>query len=134
MKKYIQITVAIILTATIFFTLGNSTNARFDWLNDVLNDAHGRVHDKGRTKTDELKVKLNNGLGDLIKDKVSPEVAEMEIKIVKEIEAYYDEKLEMVTETEGYLEVKGHLTIIEQQAIEHYKSELDKAFNDALGN
>ena len=133
MKKYLKYAIPVIITAVIFFSLGNSTNARFDWLNDVLNDAHGRVHNKGTAKTNELKAKLQNGLGDLIKDKVSPEVNEMETKVVQAIEEYYEEQLEMVTETEGYLEVKGHLNIIEEQAIEHYKAELDKAFKQALG-
>lgn len=133
MKKHIKLIVAVIITAALFFTLGNSSNAQYDWLNEVLNNAVEKVHGKGRVKTDELKTQLSSGLGELIKQKVEPEVTEMETRLETELDAYFQEKLNLVTETEGYQEVKASLTIIEQQAINLYKAELDKAFADALG-
>lgn len=129
MKKSVKVLIGLVAGATIF-TAGISASASLDWLNSVLEPTHSRVHTSAQQTTNKLVGQLEGSMDQIMLDVSEPRVRQIESNIDAELEKYYQARLSELTDSANYQELSGHLDKIEQQAIEHYKKQIDAAFDE----
>lgn len=124
MKKSIKI-VSVGLVLGVMFVAGSFTQASNDWVTTVIGEANRSIGQAGHQKKEEI---INSDVTAQKQQAIQPAIDAEEEELQRLLEEYYQMKLQGLTETEEFQEIKNQLLIIREGVFERYKSEIDSMF------
>lgn len=99
-----------------------------DWLTQISIDASKEINSAGNTKTDALLTNVDDKIKDKVIAKADPIIDEKMKQLQAELQAYFDTKLNSVTDSAQYDAVVADLERIKKVLLDNYKYEIDQAF------
>jgi hypothetical protein len=114
---------ALLLTGAIVVSGSQS-----DWLTEISRDAANDISNAGNTTTDTLLTDVDTKIKNKVIQKADPVIEEKMRQLQAELQAYFDAKLNDVTDTAEYDAVIADLERIKGVMLDNYKREIDAAF------
>jgi ribosomal protein S13 len=127
-SKTKKIIVATVSALTIFVTGSLVGASGLNWFDQISVDAAKTIDSAAKSKTDELTTDIQTKIHDRVKEKITPEIDARKMKIQADLDAYFNQKVDTLADTQQYEDSVKDLDRIEGVLLDNYKAEIDKAF------
>ena len=108
-----------------FNTIVEAGNNIYEQIKINANEEIGKA---GYDKKQELVGNINASVEGAVQGKIDPKINESKENVENELDAYFNKKIEGITETENYKKTEGEIKVIESSVTKRFKGEIDKAF------
>jgi hypothetical protein len=123
-KKIVIITLFIALS----FGIGSLVGAQTSIVASVVDKANREIGATGMAKKEAIVGNLQEEVATVVQAKLGTRLAENKTEVEQSLQAYYDEKLANIENTEEFKAAVTQLDAMTEKAIAYYKAEIDKAF------
>jgi hypothetical protein len=100
-----------------------------DWFTKMSVDASKEIQSAGNSKTVELVTDVDTKIQEKVKEKIDPIIEAKKANIQVELQKYFDEKLNGLTDSDEYNAIAAELDRIEGVLLDQYKRQIDNAFD-----
>lgn len=108
---------------------GAYTQAEGNLFGKIINGVNAEIGKAGYDKKEELIGDVEGSVQGAVEGKLEPKVEGSKDAVVSELQQYFDQKVDGITETDGYKNTEKQIKVIEDDVTKRYKKEIDQAFN-----
>ena len=125
-KKIIIVT----LSALGIFATGSlvGTASGLDWMTQISVDAANTIDSAAKNKTTELTADVQAKIKEKVRGKINPEIETRKTQIQSDLDAYFNQKVGTLTDTQQYADAVKDLDRIKSVLLDNYKAQIDQAF------
>jgi hypothetical protein len=120
--------IILILSGLALFGAGSFVGASSDWKTQLSVDSANDIEQAAKAKSDALTTNIQANIAASIKQRVNPIVDKKKQDIADQLQAYFDQKTNTITDSQAYKDAVADLDRIENSYLTKYKAEIDAAF------
>ncbi|MGB6406629.1 MAG: hypothetical protein WBF39_04085 [Planococcus donghaensis] len=128
MKKKLLFVALLVSVLIAGLFLGSKSGASSDWSNELTSIVNKELGATGFEKKEEI---LQSDVTAEMKETLDPKIAAEQAELEAMLEAYYQMKLDGLTDTAEYAALEAQIEAIKLNIFNRYKAEIDTMFDGA---